>query len=110
MDIIFLLILTIFIVIGTWIIKICFRDAKAALVTWLFFAAGAPFLISILWTTILTYTSPEIASDIIEDYITAVTAPILDNIPIVVVTILIALSVAIALIALTNKDNHSLIR
>ncbi len=106
----FILILTILIVIGTWVVKICFRDAKAALVTWLFFAASAPFITSILWTTIATYMSPETASDIIEDYITTVTTPIINNIPIVLITIFVALSIAITLIALTDKDNHSPIR
>ena len=107
---IFILILTIFVVIGTWIIKICFRDAKSALVIWLFFAAGAPFATSILWITISTYMSPDIASDIVEDYITAVTTPIMNNIPMVLITIFVALSIAITLIALTGKDNHSPIR
>ena len=107
MDLIFILMLLILVIFGTWLIKISLHNRKVAFIAWLLSTAGTPFIAAILWTSIKSHIYSEIASEIIESYFKAVTEPIVSNLPLVLITIFIGLNLAITLIAVTSSDDRS---
>jgi hypothetical protein len=107
MDYAFLLSFAILTMFVTWVIGVAFNDVKAAFVTWLFFAASAPFVTATLWKAAQIYMSPEIASDIINNYVTTVITPVVDNLPAILISILVGTNLGITLVALTRRDSQS---
>ena len=105
MDPIFLIVLAIQLMIGTWIIgTVLHKNTKSMFLCWLFIAASLPFLTAIIWAAIRVYFSPEIATEIIKFYFAAFVAPVVDNLPEILLSVFVGTVLGIIMTALTGGN------